>query len=376
MKVTIVNCFDTYEHRVELLKTYFEKRGAIVSVFASDYRHFQKEYRVDCKKDYKFIHARSYKKNFSYSRLKSHWKLSKDIFREIDQNIDLLWVLVPPNSFVKEAAKYKKANPTVTLIFDIIDMWPETMPMSVLKQFFPFTLWGDLRNHNLSIADFVVTECDLYQTKLSKYVDITKMKTLYLARENKPLLIPIEGELSSKHISICYLGSINNIIDLSAIKSILASFSKVFPTKFHIIGDGEKKEELLSMLEELPIEVVNHGKVFEAHQKNAILQSCHFGLNVMKQSVFVGLTMKSMDYFEAGLPIINTIQGDTAQFVSELGIGLNVFDEEVDFSSYTYDLQMRAKVRQLFETYFTVEAFESCLDQIMIGIEKDEKIKL
>ncbi|BCK43661.1 TPA: hypothetical protein U0512_001593 [Streptococcus suis] len=376
MKVTIVNCFDTYEHRVELLKAYFEKRGAVVSVLASDYRHFQKEYRSDCKKDYNFIHARSYKKNLSYSRLRSHWELSKDIFREVDEIIDLLWVLVPPNSFVKQAAKYKKANPAVTLIFDIIDMWPETMPMGALKQFFPFTLWGDLRNHNLSAADFVVTECDLYQKKLSKFVDTTKMKTLYLARENKHLLIPVEGELSSEHISICYLGSINNIIDLSAIRVILDSFSKVFPTKFHIIGDGEKKEELLSMLGELPIEIIDHGKVFEAQRKNSILQSCHFGLNIMKKSVFVGLTMKSMDYFEAGLPIINTIQGDTARFVSEFGIGLNVFDEEVDFSSYTYDLQMRAKVRQLFESYFTVEAFESCLDQIMIGIERDEKIKL
>lgn len=92
MKVTIVNCFDTYEHRVELLKAYFEKRGAVVSVLASDYRHFQKEYRSDCKKDYNFIHARSYKKNLSYSRLRSHWELSKDIFREVDEIIDLLWV--------------------------------------------------------------------------------------------------------------------------------------------------------------------------------------------------------------------------------------------------------------------------------------------
>ena len=40
----------------------------------------------------------------------------------------------------------------------------------------------------------------------------------------------------------------------------------------------------------------------------------------MKDSVFVGLTMKSIDYFEAGLPILNTIKGDTWKFVDELGI--------------------------------------------------------
>ena len=37
----------------------------------------------------------------------------------------------------------------------------------------------------------------------------------------------------------------------------------------------------------------------------------------MKQEVFVGLTMKSIDYFEAGLPIINNIHGDTWNIVKD-----------------------------------------------------------
>ena len=57
-------------------------------------------------------------------------------------------------------------------------------------------------------------------------------------------------------------------------------------------------------------EVFYHGKVFDSKEKNRIFETCHYGLNIMKDSVFVGLTMKSMDYFE-GLPIINNIQGDT-----------------------------------------------------------------
>ena len=61
--------------------------------------------------------------------MKSHVILSKNIYEQISkEKVDLLWILVPPNSFVKDAAKYKKNHPKVKIIFDLIDMWPETMP--------------------------------------------------------------------------------------------------------------------------------------------------------------------------------------------------------------------------------------------------------
>ena len=41
MKVVIVNCFETYENRVELLKTYFENTGNTVTVYTADYCHFK-----------------------------------------------------------------------------------------------------------------------------------------------------------------------------------------------------------------------------------------------------------------------------------------------------------------------------------------------
>lgn len=37
----------------------------------------------------------------------------------------------------------------------------------------------------------------------------------------------------------------------------------------------------------------------------------------MKTSVCVGLTMKSLDYYAGGLPIINTIAGDTYEYAKK-----------------------------------------------------------
>lgn len=43
MKICIIHCFDTYEHRVDLLHDYFKAKDAEVTVITSDYMHFEKE---------------------------------------------------------------------------------------------------------------------------------------------------------------------------------------------------------------------------------------------------------------------------------------------------------------------------------------------
>lgn len=54
MNVVIVNCFDTYEHRVDLLHRFFKKQGDHVKVYTSTFRHFEKVERTD-KKETSFI---------------------------------------------------------------------------------------------------------------------------------------------------------------------------------------------------------------------------------------------------------------------------------------------------------------------------------
>ena len=177
MKICIVNCFDTYEHRVDLLVNYFSNKGDDVSVITSNYRHIEKVYRTESKDKYTFVDTTSYQKNMSYARLHSHWKLAKNIFNNLPKDIDLLWVLVPPNSFTKRAAEYKKQNSTTVLVFDIIDMWPETLPVGKMKNIFPLRLWRNLRDLHLNAADYIVTECDLYRTRL-KNIPNSKISTL------------------------------------------------------------------------------------------------------------------------------------------------------------------------------------------------------
>lgn len=327
MNIAIVNCFDTYEHRVDLLHDFFISNGDVVKVYTSNFRHIEKDKRMDKKKDYVYVNTVSYYKNISPRRLLSHYKLAKDIFLRLEyQCVELLWVLVPPNSFVKEAANYKIRHQNVKLIFDIIDMWPETMPVSKIDALPPIKLWQRLRDAYISVADHIVTECELYQEKLAIFVRRDNMTTIYLARK----VIPLETnpQLPNDKIVLCYLGSINNIIDIIAIKNLVLELKREKLVELHIIGDGEKRQELIDVSKNAGATVLYHGKIYDVKEKQRIFDGCHYGLNIMKESVYVGLTMKSIDYFEAGLPIINNIKGDTWKLVSQYNIGVNISDIE------------------------------------------------
>ena len=72
---------------------------------------------------------------------------------------DVLYVLFPPNSLAYVSGKYKEAHPNTKLILDVIDLWPETFPVKYIKRYFPFSLWKNIRNTSLKIADIVFSEC-------------------------------------------------------------------------------------------------------------------------------------------------------------------------------------------------------------------------
>ena len=369
MNIVIVNAFDTYEHRVKLLYDVFKENGDSVKVLTSNFRHFEKVKRTENIEGFQFFDTEPYQKNLSYQRLHSHYKLSKDIFRSLEKehHIDILWVLIPPNSFAKDAAQYKKGHTKVKLIFDLIDLWPETMPVGFVKKFFPFSVWKNLRNKNLNYADTVVTECNLYQETLKKILYGKNVQTLYLARP----LVPYEPQLNlpQDRINLCYLGSINNIIDIDSIVKIVSELKKNKPVELHIVGDGEKKDHLIKAVKDNGGSVVFHGKIYDNVEKQRIFDSCHYGLNIMKKTVCVGLTMKSMDYMEYGLPMINNIHGDTWEFVERFGVGINI--SRLEEANGPYDKLMRNRSRLFFEKNLSDKIFCQNVLSIISNFSKE-----
>ena len=176
---------------------------------------------------------------------------------------------------------------------------------------------------------------------------------------------------NNQNIQLCYLGSINNIVDIDMISLIISNLVRRKAVKLHIIGDGEKRDKLIAAARDAGAEIEYYGKIFDDHRKRKIFDQCHFGLNIMKPQVCVGLTIKSIDYFEAGLPLLNNIGGDTWQFVKDKNIGFNItasncsiVTDKVALMETERYLEMSSNAKYLFKKYFSATAFQIQLNNI------------
>ena len=336
------------------------KKGYDVIYVTSDFDHMtKKRYYFNEYKNSKQLHVISYKKNLSISRILSHLMFSyKTFYMLLACKPELVYVEVPNNSLVKSSAKYKKIN-NAEIIVDIFDMWPESMPVKTKNIIVNrgFNIWRNFRNKNLKFADQIWIECDYYRELLSAQNINLPMETKYLTLENAET--SIETKVSEAEIDLCYLGSINNIIDISLIEKIVSELAKNKRTRIHIIGDGERKDEFLEILKQNSIEIIDHGKVYEIDKLQEIFNQCWFGVNVLREDLAIGITMKSISYFRGGLPIINTVEGDTSRFVEECNIGINVDRHDVEscvsrILNITKDdlACMKNNTRNLFEQKF------------------------
>ena len=338
----------------------YVKKGYDVIYVTSDFDHMtKKRYCFNEYKNSKQLHVISYKKNLSISRILSHLMFSyKTFYMLLACKPELVYVEVPNNSLVKSSAKYKKIN-NAEIIVDVFDMWPESMPVKTKNMIvnWGFDIWRNFRNKNLKFADQIWIECDYYRELLSAQNINLPMETKYLTLENAET--SIETKVSEDEIDLCYLGSINNIIDISLIEKIVSELAKNKRTRIHIIGDGERKDEFLEILKQNSIEIIDHGKVYEIDKLQEIFNQCWFGVNVLREDLAIGITMKSISYFRGGLPIINTVQGDTSRFVEECNIGINVDRHDVKscvsrILNITKDdlACMKNNTRNLFEQKF------------------------
>ena len=369
-KAVCISCTHHYAERTRAVETALTAAGYDVTYITSDFSHYTKQYyRVELPHCVQ-IPTRPYTKNISPQRLLSHLEFSRDAMAEVARlKPDLMYVEVPPNSLCRAAARYKRNHPGVKLIFDIFDLWPESFPDFRAKRLLglPFRLWAQFRDKGLPEADLVFTECELFRQKLRRFLKDVPSQTLYLCRETAtvqtPKLLPQQQALH-----LCYLGSINNIIDISAISELIGHIQPKRDVALHIIGDGESRDTFIEAVRATGAQVEFHGKVYDPAAKQAIFDRCSFGLNIMKPSVCVGLTMKSVDYFAGGLPILNTIPADTWDFVAQRQMGFNIDREnlaeaarQIAETTPETQLQMAENALCAFRELFTEEIFQQKL---------------
>ena len=353
MKAVIITCFESNEERAAFVYDVCLQKNYEVQVYTSDFSHIRKEKRKDVPEGFTALPARKYRKNLSLARILSHIRFAKDVFALMRRKKpDLIWLMAPANSLIKEAAAYRRDVPETKLIIDIIDMWPESLPLSIDKDRFPFSVWKRLRSDYLKCCDLLVCECDLYREILEKEYP-GKIETIRWAR--KPVARISKKQIGNDVLSLVYIGSINNIIDTGRIQRVIAGID--MPVTLHVIGDGENRERFLEKMKEV-CDVRYHGVVMDEEKKAQIFEQCHAGINIYKEDLYIGLTVKCIDYFEHGLPIINNIRGDTKELIETYHAGINLDgSDRFDARRIINMRENNWSVYSLFEENFSRDVF-------------------
>lgn len=413
-KVCIITDSTSYEPRADIVAEFFKEQGYHVDMLLSDFDHRAKkkralskdallstEARGNLNREAKhpeitriYIKSKPYSKNISPGRLIYHHDFAKKVYRLLhnEEAYDILYVMLPGNSLAPAAVSLSKEKGS-KLIFDLIDMWPESLPVSGISWTPPIAYWRKLRDDNINKADCIITECRLYQKRLK--LDPAKTVTMYWAKTEKAdaeavsalkpdLNITVRQESNKLaeggDIKIAYLGSINNVIDIPLIADILktvntACISKgAGKVKLDIIGDGENRDSFLDALKKAEISFNYHGAIYDEQKKREILSHCDWGINIMKSGVNVGLTMKSIDYLANGLRLINNIPGDTWEWVEKEHIGVNVAAESVGSSKNWVEkirqqqIEDRGEIVGFYSKNFTIEAMNRMLEKVLNSV--------
>lgn len=375
---TVIICIsDNYLARAQVLADFYHSKQESTLILTPDFSHSHKTPITDREEGVFYLHHRRYQKNLSWQRIYGHMEFAKLARKTIEEIAPKrIHCLVPANSLARQMDKYKKHHPEVELILDINDLWPESLPIPGFDYTPPALIWRMIRNRHLQRADYLFCECELFADILEKQTGM-KPAVLYWSRADADTDInpAYQGPLykhSRPVLSLCYLGSVNNIIDLEYMKEFLSRLSSEVQIDLHLIANGAKKQEMIEMLNPI-VNVIDHGLVYDSTKKQEIFSICHFGLNLMKPTVCIGLSMKSLDYLEAGLPILNSLHGDLHQWIEENHCGINLERDKMDADvSQVIDLlnnidalqTMRQNARSLFCNRLSLAAFYAHLEDV------------
>lgn len=325
-----ISCFDHYSTRMQLIYNHFVNKGYETKYVYADFDHFSKTKNEHRYKNGIKIKVPEYKKNLSPQRLYSHAVFSNDVIRYIEKyKPDIVYCMIPPNSLVKKLAQYKKKNRNVKLIFDCYDLWPESFPYHINNKLIeiPFEIWGNLRKKYISAADLVIGVSGQQLEDLRPELKGTE------ARIIKPTIVTGEiPEYKSDVVTLdfCYLGMVNHITDMDLAVALLGSLAKKRKINLHIIGAGQNLNEFTERLQDVSVNVIQHGVVFDMTEKNTIFSMCNWGLNIPREEINSTMSLKAVEYLRAGLPLLNNALGDIREIVETNNVGVNIQKSDLD----------------------------------------------
>lgn len=347
---------------LDFLSQYYE-----TTLLTADFNHSAKSYDNSLIKGVRKIHVPPYKGTFSISRVWSHMIFALKVTKLIKkEKPELLYVCLPPNlSGLRSAKLGKKLKAKV--VVDIVDIWPNYNSAKNGMMKVIHNTWKGLRDKTVRITDSVILECELYRTFVD---DQTKCIVVPLAKRENAVNAGYSKEENNSLI-IGYLGAFSHSYDFDSLIEIASKLKKWSP-RLEIIGEGERKQQILEMIDKVGIEYKDYGAIYDETKKKEIMTRWHLGYNGYVEKAIVGQSYKSIEYLSCSVPLLNSLKADTWELVKSRKIGYNfvsnnldVVSKAIDGTTFSQLKDMKRNARFVFEELFSWDAYCENMKQVL-----------
>ena len=332
MNVWIANPFDNLPpegarpQRYWLMARAFARAGHRVTLWTSDFSHARKAPRALASgarwegDGFRLVLVPTppYPRNVCLRRILSHRAFARNLrtLAELEpQRPDLVIASLPPLASASALAAFCRAR-GITFVVDVMDAWPENFERVVPR----WTL-APLRAR----ARRIYRSAQGVSAVASRYLDLAKS---YGAQV--PIHLAYHGiELSphslrkqvrpvfSEPFRLVYVGAMGTSYDL---ETVIDAVWEMPDVELDLAGDGPKRQGLEKRA--MGCERIRfHGYLGEENLRSLLVRA-DAGLVPMFDDSCVGVPYKLADYAAAGLPVINTLHGETERLLAEYGAGV------------------------------------------------------
>ena len=334
MTVWIVNPFDNLPpegyrpQRYWLMSRAFAQAGHRATYWSSDFSHAHKARRRlgDGQRDFAaqaaadgfrlvLVPTRPYPANICLRRVWSHRAFARTWRRmaEADgERPDVVIASLPPLAACGAALDFCRRT-GARFVVDVMDAWPETF-----YRLAPAWLFAPLR----AAARRIYRSASAVTAVAARYLDLARSygatAPCHLCHHGIELAArPPAPASPASPFRLVYLGAMGVSYDLETVIDAVKGLADV---ELELAGSGPREEALRARAADCP-RIRFHGYLSDAGVQALLARACA-GVVPLYPASCVGIPYKLADYAAAGLRVVNSLPGETAELIARHAAGV------------------------------------------------------
>ena len=340
------------DYRFTILGKALAERGHQVVWWTASFSHTFKSFRSETwedisitpKFDIRLVPTTGYDKNISFARVRFESIYAWEIYQRARKEAppDSI-VSTDPSQIVGFMSVQLAKRLGVPLILDVFDLWPELFVLALPHAIRPlapliFSPLYMLRRYNLGRSNALISLCNTYLEVANKEASksrIAPAMTIFNGIELAAFraLMPDESELAglackfgkkANDIWAVYTGSLGNNYDVETLLRACDHLEERGSNiKLVVVGEGPLRSLVTDFIQTHPNGNVTYlGTQLKPEELIQLYRVCDFALCTYAPESNVAMPNKFYDYVAAGLPILNSLQGELEDFLRKNQIGI------------------------------------------------------